>query len=61
MYRLPIDDRHLDAMDGQLRALWTAIERAMATGRYPARPGRLCEWCSYQEICPAFVEIGKTA
>lgn len=54
LYRLPIDDQQLDAMDGQLRALWAAIERAMSTGRFPARPGRLCNWCSYQEICPAF-------
>lgn len=54
LYRLPVDDRQLDAMDGQLRALWSAIEKAMATGRFPARPGRLCDWCSYQEICPAF-------
>jgi putative RecB family exonuclease len=61
LYRLPIDDRQLDAMEGQLRALWAAIERAMASDNYPARPGRLCEWCSYQGICPAFVEIAKTA
>lgn len=54
LYRLPVDDRQLDAMDGQLRALWTAIERAMESGRFPARPGSLCHWCSYQEICPAF-------
>ena len=56
LYRLPIEDRHLDAMDGQLRALWAAIERAMATARFPARRGSLCNWCSYQEICPAFAE-----
>jgi putative RecB family exonuclease len=56
LYRLPIEDRHLDAMDGQLRALWAAIERAMATDRFPARRGSLCNWCSYQEICPAFAE-----
>jgi putative RecB family exonuclease len=56
LYRLPIDDRQLDAMDGQLRALWAAIERAMATERFPARPGSLCNWCSYQEICPAWAE-----
>ena len=54
LYRLPIEDRQLDAMDGQLRALWAAIERAMASDRFPTRPGRLCDWCSYQEICPAF-------
>lgn len=54
LYRLPIDDSHLDAMDTQLRALWSAIEKAMANDRFPPRPGRLCDWCSYQEICPAF-------
>lgn len=54
LYRLPIDDRQLDAMDGQLRALWSAIDKALTNDRFPARPGRLCDWCSYQEICPAF-------
>ena len=56
MYRLPVDDRQLDAMDSQLRALWAAIERGMSKDRFPPRPGRLCDWCSYQEICPAFAE-----
>jgi putative RecB family exonuclease len=57
LYRLPIDDRLLDAMEGQLRALWAAIERAMSTDRFPTRPGKLCEWCSYQEICPAWTDL----
>jgi putative RecB family exonuclease len=61
LYRLPIDDRQLDAMDGQLRALWAAIERAMTSDRFPPRPGRLCDWCSYQEICPAFAAPGGEA
>lgn len=56
LYSLPIDDRQLDAMDGQLRALWAAINRAMSSDRFPTRPGRLCDWCSYQEICPAWAE-----
>ena len=56
LYRLPIEDRQLDAMDGQLRALWNAIQRAMDSDRFPTRRGRLCDWCSYQEICPAFQE-----
>ncbi len=56
LYRLPIEDRQLDAMDGQLRALWNAIQRAMDNDRFPTRRGRLCDWCSYQEICPAFAE-----
>ena len=58
MYRLPIDDRQLDAMDVQLRALWAAINRALDTDRFPTRPGKLCDWCSFQEICPAWAEAG---
>ncbi len=54
MYRLAVDDRQLDAMDVQLRALWTAIDRALSSGRFPARRGALCNWCSYKEICPAW-------
>ncbi|HEY5686558.1 MAG TPA: PD-(D/E)XK nuclease family protein [Acidimicrobiia bacterium] len=56
MYRLPVDDGQLDAMDRQLRALWSAIERAMGDQRFPPRPGRLCTWCSFQEICPAWAD-----
>lgn len=59
LYRLPIDDRQLDAMDGQLRALWAAIERAMSSDRFPPRPGSLCNWCSYQDICPGFQAEAK--
>lgn len=54
VYRLEITDAQLDAMHRQLRALWTAIDRAIADDRFPTRVGRLCDWCSFQSICPAF-------
>jgi len=54
LYTLTIDDQQLEAMDGQLRALWNAIDRAMASDRFPTRPGRLCDWCSFRDICPAW-------
>jgi putative RecB family exonuclease len=41
-------------MDRQLRALWSAIDRAIDEDKFPTRVGRLCDWCSFQEICPAF-------
>ncbi len=53
LYRLQIDEGQLDAMDRQLRALWSAIERAIETDTFPPRPSKLCNWCSFQEICPA--------
>jgi putative RecB family exonuclease len=56
VYEIPVTDGQLDAMERQLIALWTAIERAMETGSFPARPGRLCGWCSFQDRCPAFAE-----
>ena len=52
VYEIPVYDQQLNAMERQLEALWSAINTAMRTGNFPARPGRLCGWCSYQEICP---------
>lgn len=54
VYEIPVNDAQLDAMERQLRALWQAIDRAITTEHFPARPSRLCDWCSYQDICPAF-------
>ena len=56
LYRLPIEDRHLDAMHRQLRALWGAIDRAIDRNQFPPRPGRLCDWCSFKDVCPAWQE-----
>lgn len=60
LYTLPIDDQQLEAMDGQLRALWNAIDKALATDRFPARTGRLCDWCSFRDICPAWADGPET-
>jgi putative RecB family exonuclease len=54
VYEIPVVDRQLDAMARQLAALWSAIERAMATNTYPARRGPLCGWCPFRDRCPAF-------
>ncbi|NQV08104.1 PD-(D/E)XK nuclease family protein [bacterium] len=56
VYEISVNDGQLDAMDKQLRALWSAIERAMERNEFPPRPGRLCDWCSFQDMCPAFVD-----
>ncbi len=54
LYRCPVDDNGLDAMDRQLRALWQRIECAIVDDRFPPRPGRLCDWCAFRDRCPAF-------
>jgi len=61
MYRLPVDDAQLDAMHRQLEALWAAIDRALARDQFPARTGRLCDWCAFRDRCPAWVSDEATA
>jgi putative RecB family exonuclease len=48
------DEHDLMAMERKLLALWAAIERAMTSADWRPHPSRLCEWCSYQSLCPAF-------
>ena len=61
VYEIPVNDAQLDAMDRQLRALWAAIDKAIVSGNFPTRTSRLCDWCSYQDICPAFADTADTA
>lgn len=56
MYRVPVVDAQLDGMERQLNALWAAIERAIDRDHFPPRVSRLCDWCSFQSICPAFAD-----
>ncbi|HEX2064250.1 MAG TPA: PD-(D/E)XK nuclease family protein [Acidimicrobiales bacterium] len=35
-------------------AVWSAVERACATGDFRPRPSQLCDYCSFQAYCPAF-------
>ncbi len=48
------DEADLLAMERKLEALWTAIERAHATGDWRPSPSRLCDWCDHQALCPAW-------
>lgn len=37
-----------------LLALWEAIARATETGDFRPSPSRLCDWCDYKALCPAW-------
>lgn len=47
------DEADLRATERKIQALWRAIERAMESGDWRPRPGRVCDWCSHKPICPA--------
>jgi putative RecB family exonuclease len=44
----------LEGLERQLGAIAAAITRALETDDWRPRPGRLCAWCAFQSICPAF-------
>ncbi len=48
------DEEDLRAMQRKVEALWLAIERAMDSGDWRARPSALCSWCAHQSLCPEF-------
>ncbi len=61
VYRFPVDDLQLDAMEKQLQALWKAINRAIEENNFPPRPGRLCDYCAFRDRCPAFAQTDALA
>jgi putative RecB family exonuclease len=48
------DEPELQRFARTLDAIWTAILRAGRDGDFRPNPGRLCDWCSHQALCPAF-------
>ena len=54
-YTMDVTDGQLDAMERQLEALWAAIDRAISTGRWPAKKSPLCNWCDFKaDLCPVW-------
>ncbi len=48
------DEADLLAAERKIDALWAAIRLARETGDYQPSPGKICDWCSHQALCPAF-------
>lgn len=36
------------------KAVWSAVERSCTTGDFRPNQSNLCNWCSFQQWCPAF-------
>ena len=48
------DEQELIRFERTLQAIWSAIERAVATGEFRPNKTRLCGWCDHQALCPSF-------
>jgi putative RecB family exonuclease len=54
MLRYVPDEADLLATERKVEAIWQAIRRAEDSGDWRPNRTRLCEWCSFQAICPEF-------
>ena len=43
----------LASTERKILAIRQAISTSAATGEFAAKPSRLCDWCSFQALCPA--------
>jgi putative RecB family exonuclease len=41
-------------IEQKVGAVWVTIQRANAGDSFRPKPSRLCDWCSFQNFCPAF-------
>ena len=48
------DERDLLAIERNIRAIWDAVVRAAQTGDWRPRTSRLCDWCDFRDLCPAW-------
>lgn len=48
------DERELRSLERQLGALWDAIERSLQAEDFRPNPSKLCGWCDFQDLCPAY-------
>jgi putative RecB family exonuclease len=48
------DERDLTALERQVEAIGAAIIKARETGDWRHKPSKLCDWCAFQKLCPAY-------
>ena len=51
---LPVDARLLESTEEKMAELWSGIVVAAETGVWPTKKSKLCDWCHFQSVCPAF-------
>jgi putative RecB family exonuclease len=54
MLRYVPDESDLLATERKVEAIWQAIRRAEESGDWRPNRTRVCEWCSFQALCPEF-------
>ncbi len=46
-------DQSIRGLQQQTTAIWAAVEQACHREDFRPKPGRLCDYCAYHDLCPA--------
>jgi putative RecB family exonuclease len=46
--------------ENRVRSIWAGIEDSARSGDWRPRPSKLCDWCTFKAICPAFGGVPPT-
>lgn len=41
-------------LESRVRSLWAGVQETARTGDWRPRTSKLCDWCSFKDVCPAF-------
>jgi putative RecB family exonuclease len=54
-----VTDAAIASIRLKLEMGWTDVRRAEEADDFPPKPGPLCDWCNFQPICPAWLEVDE--
>lgn len=51
---MELNESDLEKVEQELRQIWQAIQTSAEEDDFPTKTGKLCDWCSFKSICPAW-------
>ena len=53
-YVMRISEDQVSKAEIELKSQCTDVSMALDTDNFPTKPGKICNWCSFKSICPAW-------
>lgn len=54
IFKQKVTDDSLNKIRGTMDSIWESINKAARAGDFKPKKSKLCGWCHFQDICPAF-------
>ncbi len=54
VFKQKVTDESLTKIKGTMKSIWADIQKSARKGEFPTKTSKLCGWCHFQDICPAF-------